>query len=92
MTDVGPLALTPSSIRELWGVNEDESHPERVFEAILWGGGVVRGALEDSRIKVEGRGFGWNIPARHLQRLVNPIPLSDNSLMRRIGQLISFNI
>jgi hypothetical protein len=37
---------------------------------------------------VEGRGFVWDIPARQLRRLVNPIPVTDNSLMRRIGQLI----
>jgi hypothetical protein len=87
-TDAGPLALTPASIRELRDVSEDESSSARVFEADLWGGGVVRGALEDARIKVEGRGFVWEIPARHLQCLVNPIPITDNSLMRRIGQLI----
>lgn len=87
-TQAGPLALTPASIRELRDVSENESSSARVFEADLWGGGVVRGALEDSGIKVEGRGFVWEIPARHLLRLVNPIPVTDNSLMRRIGQLI----
>ena len=88
MTEAGPLALTPASIRELRDVSEDESSPDRVFEADLWGGGVVRGALENAGIKVEGRGFVWDIPARQLRRLVNPIPVTDNSLMRRIGQLI----
>jgi hypothetical protein len=87
-TEVGPLSLTPASIRELRDVSEDENSPARFFEADLWGGGVVRGALEDSRIRVEGRGFVWDIPARQLLRLVNPIPVTDNSLMRRIGQLI----
>jgi hypothetical protein len=88
MIEAGPLALTPASIRELRDVSEDESSPDRVFEADLWGGGVVRGALENAGIKVEGRGFVWDIPARQLRRLVNPIPVTDNSLMRRIGQLI----
>lgn len=87
-TEAGPLSLTPASIRELRDVSLDESSQARVFEADLWGGGVVRGGLEDERLKVEGRGFHWEIPTRHLQRLVNPIPVTDNSLMRRIGQHI----
>ncbi len=87
-TEAGPLSLTPASIRELRDANEDEGSLVRAIEADLWGGGIVRGVLEDERIQVEGRGFIWEIPSRHIQRVVNPIPVTDNSLMRRIGRLI----
>jgi hypothetical protein len=87
-TEAGPLALPPASIRELRDVSQDDASHLRAFEAHVWGGGVVRGTLEDSRIKVEGRGFIWEIPVRHILRVVNPIPVTENSLMRRIGQLI----
>jgi hypothetical protein len=88
MTEAGPLTLAPSSIHELRDVSEDENAPVRVFEADLWGGGVVKGSLEEPRLRVEGRGFGWDIATQQIRRLVNPVPVTDNALMRRIGQLI----
>lgn len=88
LTEGGPLSLAPSSIRELRDVSEDENSSLRVFEAELWGGGRVKGSLENTRLRVEGRGLGWDIPARQMLRMVNPVPVTDHALMRRIGQLI----
>jgi hypothetical protein len=88
LTEGGPLSLAPSSIRELRDVSEDENSSLRVFEAELWGGGRVKGSLENTRLRVEGRGLGWDIPARQMLRMVNPVPVTDHALMRRIGLLI----
>jgi len=87
LTEGGPLSLAPSSIRELRDVSEDENSSVRVFEAELWGGGRVKGSLENTRLRVEGRGLSWDIPARQMLRMVNPVPVTDHALMRRIGQL-----
>jgi hypothetical protein len=89
ITDSGPLSLAPASIRELQDISEDGSTSVvRVFKAELWGGGHVTGRLEQNHLRVEGRGFAWDIPTRHLLRLANPIPVTDNALMRRIGLLL----
>lgn len=89
LTEGGPLSLTPASIRELRDMMEDEGgSAARVFEAGLWGAGVVRGTLENTRVHVEGRGFGWDLATRQILRVVNPVPMTDHALMRRIGQLI----
>jgi hypothetical protein len=88
LTEGGPLSLVPASIRELRDVTEDEGISTRLFEAGLWGAGVVRGTLENTLVHVEGRGFGWDLAARQILRVVNPVPVTDHALMRRIGQLI----
>jgi hypothetical protein len=89
VTEAGPLTLAPSVIRELREAGDlaDDGQP-RVFEAELWGGGVVRGSLEAEVLPVEGEGFRWKLPVRQVVRLVNPVPVADAPLMRRIGQLI----
>jgi hypothetical protein len=88
LTEAGPLTLSPSVIRELRKVEEDDEARPRVFEADLWGGGVVRGPLQSEVLPVEGEGFRWELPVRHVIRLVNPVPVTDAALMRRVGQLI----
>lgn len=88
LTEGGPLSLSPGSIRELRDVSEGEGTAVRVFEADLWGGGIVKGTLENSRLHVEGRGLNWDIQARQILRMSNPVPVTDHTLMRRIGQLI----
>lgn len=88
LTEGGPLSLAPSSIRELRDVSADETTSLRVFEAELWGGGRVKGSLENTRLRIEGRGLSWEIPVRQMLRMANPVPVTDHALMRRIGQLI----
>jgi hypothetical protein len=88
LTEGGPLSLSPGSIRELRDVSEDEGAAVRVFEADLWGGGIVKGTLENDLVHAEGRGLSWDIPSRQLVRMSNPVPVTDHTLMRRIGQLI----
>lgn len=88
LTEAGPLKLSPSVIRELREVEEENEARSRVFEADLWGGGVVRGPLQTEVLPVEGEGFRWELPVRQVVRLVNPVPVTDATLMRRIGQLI----
>jgi hypothetical protein len=88
LTEAGPLTLAPSVIRELREAGEEVQGRPRVFEADLWGGGVVRGPLQAEMLPVEGEGFRWELPVRQIVRLVNPVPVADNTLMRRIGQLI----
>jgi hypothetical protein len=75
-------------IRELREAEEEAQGRPRVFEADLWGGGVVRGPLQAELLPVEGEGFRWDLPVRQVVRLVNPVPVADSTLMRRIGQLI----
>lgn len=88
LTEAGPLAMKPALIRELREAGEAADGRPREFEAELWGGGVVRGPLEAGVLPVEGEGFRWEVPVRQVVRLVNPVPVADASLMRRIGQLI----
>lgn len=89
LTEAGPLTLSPSVIREMRQVEEEDAEAApRVFEADLWGGGVVRGPLQTEVLPVEGDGFRWELPVRQVVRLVNPVPVTDATLMRRIGQLI----
>jgi hypothetical protein len=88
LTEAGPLTLAPSVIRELREAEEEAQGRPRVFEADLWGGGVVRGPLQAELLPVEGEGFRWDLPVRQVVRLVNPVPVADSTLMRRIGQLI----
>jgi hypothetical protein len=89
LTEAGPLKLSPSLIRELREVGEEDAEARpRVFEADLWGGGVVRGPLQTEVLPVEGEGFRWELPVRQVVRLVNPVPVTDATLMRRIGQLV----
>lgn len=88
-TRSGSVNLSPSSIRELKDVTDEVDETSgRLFTAELWGGGQVTGTLEESRLEVEGRGFHWFVPATHFVRLVNPAPVADGNLMRKIGQLI----
>lgn len=87
VTEAGPLTLAPSVIRELREAEVAEGQP-REFEAELWGGGVVRGPLAAGELPVEGEGFRWELPVRQVVRLVNPAPVADATLMRRIGRLI----
>lgn len=88
-TTAGPIKLAPSNLRELHDISDDDATAgPQVFQADLWGGGHVTGILEESHVRVEGRGFAWDIPVRHLLRLSNPIPVTDNALLRRIGQLL----
>ncbi|MES2594967.1 MAG: hypothetical protein V4662_06520 [Verrucomicrobiota bacterium] len=88
LTQGGPLSLSPGNIRELRDVTENEGSAVRIFEADLWGGGLVRGMLENARVHAEGRGLSWDISTRQILRMSNPVPVTDHALMRRIGQLI----
>lgn len=96
-TEAGPVELTPASIRELVDVTEDHEDAlvgvrplevARWHTAELWGGGRVTGQLQDSVLRVDGRGFSWQVPVASLTRLVNPIPQMESSLLRRMGDLI----
>ncbi len=88
LTEAGPLSLAPGTIRELRDASSDDESVTRLFEAALWGGGEVKGSLEELRLPVEGLGLSWQVPVRHLRRMSNPVPLTDPAIMRRIGQLI----
>ncbi len=88
ITTSGPIKLAPSNLREMKDISDDAASGTQLFKAELWGGGHITGSLEESHIRVEERGFAWDIPVRHLIHLSNPIPVTDNALMRRIGQLL----
>jgi hypothetical protein len=89
LTAAGPIKLAPSNLQMLHDISDDESTSgSRVFQAELWGGGHITGSLEEGRVRIEGRGFAWDVPVRHLLRLSNPVPVADNALMRRMGQLL----
>lgn len=98
LTTSAPVELTPASIRDLREVSSEsaatadnktgESMRDPVFQANLWGGGTVVGSLLESSLRVEGRGFAWNVPVRLITRYGNPIPVTDSALMRRIGTLL----
>ncbi|HYF34660.1 MAG TPA: hypothetical protein VD994_05165 [Prosthecobacter sp.] len=91
LTPSGPVELTPATVRELHEPPDEDdlsSKPPSRFQAEIWGGGTLIGSLDHAAIKVEGRGFSWDIPVRHLARIVNPVPVADTGLMRRTGELI----
>jgi len=89
-THEGSFPLAPNNIRELRDITEydDVERGPRRFQADLWGGGSLTGSLRIGTLRVEGRGHAWEVPTRHLLRLVNPVPVTASALMRRIGQLI----
>ncbi len=94
LTQSAPLELTPGSLRELRLLRDElteadaPAQSKRLYHADLWGGGEVTGELENTLVRLEGKGYAWEVPARHLVRVVNPIPIMDNQLMHRLSQLL----
>lgn len=88
----GLVELSPASIRELKDVTEEqeESQPDdgRVYQAEIWGGGTVVGQGADALVRIEGKGFAWMVPMRHIVRMGNPVPKIESSVVARISVLI----
>ncbi|MCA1962620.1 MAG: hypothetical protein LDL31_01595 [Prosthecobacter sp.] len=91
-SSAGPLRLSPPSLRSLRRVDETNPQPPggagEIFQAILWGGGTAQGSLDGTRLRVDGTGYSWQIAPRQILRLVNPVPVADPALLRRIASLV----
>ena len=91
-TSGGLVELSPASIRDMRDVTEDQDTRQtdegRLYQADLWGGGTVIGQSADAMVRIEGKGFAWNVPMRHVIRVTNPVPKIESSVMARIGTLI----
>ena len=91
-TSGGLVELSPASIRDMRDVTEDQdargTDEGRLYQADLWGGGTVIGQSADAMVRIEGKGFAWNVPMRHVIRVANPAPKIESSVMAKIGTLI----
>lgn len=91
-TSGGLVELTPASIRDLRDVTEEQETrgniDGRIYQAELWGGGTVIGPCADATVRIEGKGFAWTVPMRHVTRIGNPVPTIESAVMARIGTLI----
>jgi hypothetical protein len=91
-TSGGLVELSPASIRDMLDVTEDQdgrgTDEGRIYQADLWGGGTVIGQSADAMVRIEGKGFAWNVPMRHVIRVANPVPKIESSVMAKIGTLI----
>lgn len=81
-----PITLPATSLRELSLESEASEITAPRFRATLWAGGHVTGTLQTPHLTAEGPGFRGQIPVSMIQRLVNPIPITDSALMSQIGQ------
>lgn len=91
-TSGGLVELSPASIRDMRDVTEEQEARDgedgRVYQADLWGGGTVVGQSADAMVRIEGRGFAWEVPMRHVIRVANPVPRIESGVMAKIGVLI----
>jgi hypothetical protein len=87
-TVADPVSLAVSSLRELTLEDEDGETTSPRFKATLWAGGHITGRLESAELSIEGPSFRGKIPVAMIQRVVNPIPITDSALMNKIGQLV----
>ena len=92
-TSTGALTVSPAEIREWLDITEDRSEPadasgQQWQRLELWGGGIVTGRIQDSSIKVEAANLRWALPVSDIRRFSNPIPRIEESVMRRVAELI----
>ncbi len=88
-SETGVVPISPHSIREMKVAHpmNDVSH-ESVFDLKLWAGGNLQGKLLHETLSLEGKGYVWNIPCWHIERIVNPSPSADAELLRKIATWI----
>ena len=91
-TSGGLVELSPASIRDMRDVTEEQdaspTEEGRLYQADLWGGGTVIGQSADAMVRIEGKGFAWDVPMRHVIRVANPVPKIETAVMAKIGTLI----
>lgn len=87
-TKADPVSLAASSLRELTLEDEVQAADSPRFKATLWAGGHVTGTLQNTELEIEGPRFRGKMPVAMIQRMVNPIPVTDSAVMSKIGQLV----
>ena len=87
-TKADPVSLATSSLRELTLEDEEQAATSPRFKATLWAGGHLTGVLQNTELNIEGPSFRGKIPVAMIQRMVNPTPVTDSTVMSKIGQLV----
>lgn len=92
VTEAGVVPLELGSLREMRNITE-ETGPAEVgeapwFQMDLWGGGSLRGQLQEVVLPFAVGSETWMVPAREVLRVRHPVPRIAEATLTRIGELL----
>lgn len=88
LSPAGIIPVAPNLIRTLHNTNEDEAEESPIFNAELWGGGAVSGALRETLLPVRCGGAVLRVPSREVTDASVPSPIVPEGLRDKIAKLV----
>ena len=88
LSPAGAIPVAPSLLRELRNTDEEGAAPAPIFNAEIWGGGAISGALRELVVPVRACGAVFQIPVRDLLSATVPAPRIPEGLRDKVAALI----